>query len=76
MEAIGSAKTMQELFKSHNAFIHEYIGDDDSSTENVLRHFWQGEMEYGMREELPKYLNEEKKQTTGSYQLTTSQLSG
>jgi hypothetical protein len=75
MEAVGSAKIMQELFDTHNMYIHEYIGDDDSSTKKVLRHSWQEEMEHGMREELPKY-STEKKQTTGSYQLTTHRLSG
>jgi hypothetical protein len=55
MEAIGSAKIVQELFAAHNAYIHEYVGNDDSSTKKVLQHSWKEEMEHGLREVLPKY---------------------
>jgi hypothetical protein len=61
MEAIGLAETVQELFDTHNTYIHEYIGDNDSSTKKVMRHLWQEDLDCGMREELPKYSNEEKK---------------
>jgi hypothetical protein len=36
MEAIGSAKIVQDLFAHHNAYILEYVGDDNSSTKKVL----------------------------------------
>jgi hypothetical protein len=55
MEAIGSAQIVQDPFSTHNAYIHEYIGDNNSSTKKVLRHSWKEEMECGIREELPKY---------------------
>jgi hypothetical protein len=42
-------------FTTHNAYIHEYVGDDDSSTKKVLQHSWKEEMEQGLRDELPKY---------------------
>jgi hypothetical protein len=55
MEVIGSTQIMQDLFSTHNGYIHEYVGDNNSSTKKVLRHSWKEEMERGIRDELPKY---------------------
>jgi hypothetical protein len=65
MEAIFSSQIVQDVFDNYPAYIHEYVGDDDSSTKKVLRHLWQDEMDRGMREEVPQYKNKQKKPDSG-----------
>jgi hypothetical protein len=55
MEAIGSAEIVRDLFDRYDAYVHEYVGDDDSSTKKVLRHSWKEEMEAGLRDDVPRY---------------------
>jgi hypothetical protein len=68
MEAIGSSRIVEDIFDTHNAYIHEYVGDDDSSTKKVLRHSWKEEMEAGLRDKLPRY--EKGKKKAGQWSLT------
>ncbi len=65
MEAVGSANIVQGLFKNYNAYIHEYVGDDDSSTKKVLRHSWAEEYDRGLILEVPKYINRKAKPDNG-----------
>ena len=67
MEAIGSAKIVQNLFKNYPAYIYEYVGDDDSSTKKVLRHSWKDEVDAGIRreEDFPRNKNGQKKPDNG-----------
>jgi hypothetical protein len=60
MEAIGLSQIVQDLFENYLACIHEYVGDDDSSTKKVLRHSWQDEVDR-VRTEVPRYKNKQKK---------------
>ena len=48
MEVIGSAKIVQSLFKNYNAYIHEYVGVNDSLTKKVLHHLWAEEYNKGL----------------------------
>jgi hypothetical protein len=63
MEAIASSKIVQDLYTKYPAYIHEYVGDDKSSTKNVLRHSWQDKMERRMREDAMRYKNNKKQWT-------------
>jgi hypothetical protein len=45
MEAIGSSQIVKDLFVNYSAYIHEYFGDDDSSTKKMLQHLWQDEVD-------------------------------
>jgi hypothetical protein len=65
MEAIGSAKIVSDLFDRYDLYIHEYVGDDDSSTKKVLRHLWKEEMEAGLRDDVPRYESKVKKPDNG-----------
>jgi hypothetical protein len=65
MEAIGSSRIVERLFENYQAYIHEYVGDDDSSTKKVLRHSWQDEMDAGLRTDVPRYANNSKKPDNG-----------
>jgi hypothetical protein len=44
MEAIGSSRICQNLFRDYNAYIYEYVGDDDGSTNKVLMHSWEDQV--------------------------------
>jgi hypothetical protein len=65
MEAIGSANIVEDLFLDYNAYIYEYVGDDDSSTKKVLRHSWEEEVIAGTLDEVPRYINGKKKPDNG-----------
>jgi hypothetical protein len=54
MEAIGCAEIVADIFENYDAYIHEYVGDDDSSTKKVLRHNWQQEMDKGIFPDVPR----------------------
>jgi hypothetical protein len=41
MEAMESARIAQNLFRDYNAYIYNYVGDDDALTKKVLRHSWE-----------------------------------
>jgi hypothetical protein len=77
MEAIGSAHCVEGVFSKYKAYVREHIGDDDSSTKNVLRHSWKEEMERTLRDDVPRYMQTGRDgQTMGSSTLTTPPLSG
>jgi hypothetical protein len=61
MEAIGSSQIVQDLFENYLTYVHEHIGDDNSSTKKVLQHSWQDEMDRGIRTEVLRYKNKQKK---------------
>jgi hypothetical protein len=67
MEAIGSAKIVGELFDNYEAYICEYVGDDDASTKKVLRHSWADEVRAGIRleKDIPRNKDGKKKPDNG-----------
>jgi hypothetical protein len=70
MEAIGSSRICQNLFRDYNAYIYEYIGDDDASTKKMLRHSWEDQVIAGTLDEVPRYKDGRKKPIMGAYQLS------
>jgi hypothetical protein len=65
VEGNGLSQIVQDLFENYLAYIHEYVGDNDSSTKKVLRHLWQDEVDRGIRTEVLRYENIQKKPDNG-----------
>ena len=65
MEAIGSSEIVDRIFRKYSAYIHEYVGDDDSSTKRVLRHSYQDEVDHWMRLDVPRDVSGKKKPDNG-----------
>ena len=65
MEAIGSSKIVDQIFDKYKAYIYEYVGHNDSSTKRVLRHWYQDEVDYWMRFEVPRDATGKKKPDNG-----------
>jgi hypothetical protein len=65
MEATGSSRICQKLFRDYNAYIYEFVGDDDASTKKVLRHSWEDQVIAGTLDEVPRYKDGRKKPNDG-----------
>jgi hypothetical protein len=61
MEATGSSKICQNLFRDYNAYIYEYVDDEDASTKKVPRHSWEDQVIAGALDEVPRYKDGRKK---------------
>jgi hypothetical protein len=61
MKAIGSSRICQNLLRDYNAYIYEYVGDDDALTNKVPRHSWENQVIAGTLNEVPRYKDGRKK---------------
>ncbi len=54
----------------YNAYIYEYVGDDDALTKKVLRHSWEEQVLAGTLDEFPGIKMAGKTLIMGSYRLS------
>jgi hypothetical protein len=65
MESIGSSKIVHRIFNNYDAYVYEYVGNDDSSTKKVLRHSWADEKAARIIDDVPRNKNGTKKPDNG-----------
>jgi hypothetical protein len=61
MEAVGSARIVNQVCAFGDCFVSEYVGDDDSSTKKVMQHSYADMLRVGKIVEWPRYASKDEK---------------